>query len=141
MHNVEIQVTPPFERVGSAISLIKMGAALQRAIEKAAYAVEKYAKKETPVDTGRLRASIFTDIGTLQARIAPNTAYASWIHEGWRMQNGKKIYIKGMGRAGTPVGGKPFMKLGMETTRQSMEGDIIVKELSLEIEKNLKGLK
>jgi phage gpG-like protein len=137
MSSFEISVTPPFEKVGKAIQLIKLGAALQRGIEKFAYAIERYSKIETPVDTGRLRASISTDIGNLYARISPHVVYAAWIHEGKRRGKNGMIYLKGGGRAGTPAGGKPFLLLGSERARQTMAGDEVVKELSAEIERSV----
>lgn len=133
MSDVFAQVTPPFEKVGKAISLIKLGAALQTGIEKLGFGIERESKKQTPVDTGRLRASINTSIGKLQARIAPHVVYAGWIHEGKMNRGGQTIYIKGGGAAGTPPGGKPFMRLGKEAAFKSFGDDPIIKELNTEI--------
>lgn len=136
MPDIGITVTPPLENVGKAISLIKLGAALQRGVEKFAFNIERESKKETPVDTGRLRSSIFTDIGTLRAKIAPNVIYAGWIHDGKMTRGGRTIFLKGRGRAGTPPGGKPFMALGEEKARAKGEKEII-SQLTTEINRNV----
>lgn len=133
MSNVSVQVNPSFQRVGKAISLIKLGAALQKGIEKLAFGVERFSKKQTPVDTGRLRSSINTSIGNFEARIAPHVSYAGWIHEGKMNRGGQTVYIQGGGKAGTPPGGKPFMRLGKEQAFKSFGDDPVVKELKTEI--------
>ena len=132
---IQISVTPPLEEVGKAIRLIKLGAALQRGIQKFAFQVERFSKQQTPVDTGRLRASISTDIGNLYAKIAPHTVYAGWIHEGKMTRNGRTVYIKGRGRAHTPPGGKPFMELGLKQAKTSLSENEIINELNGEIRK------
>lgn len=74
------------------------------AMRKSAFLVEAKAKPLTPVDTGRLRASIRPDyIRPLEAAIAPHTEYAIYVHEGTR-------YMKA----------RPFMKWGVKAA----EGDI-----------------
>lgn len=137
MSDVFADVQPPFEKVGKALSLIKLGAALQQGIEKLGFGIEREAKKKTPVDTGRLRASINTSIGKFQARIAPHVVYAGWIHDGRMNRGGQTIYIKGGGAAGTPPGGKPFMRLGKESAMKAFGDDPIVKELKTEIQSNI----
>lgn len=119
MSNLAITVTPSFDKVGKAISQIKLGKALQDAVAKFAFSVERESKKVTPVDTGRLRASIATDVGTLRATIAPHTNYAVFVHEGTRFMKGR-----------------PFMDWGLDKTKQTST-DEIVKELTAEIERNI----
>jgi HK97 gp10 family phage protein len=65
------------------------------AIKKSAFLVERFAKKFTPVDTGRLRSSISADIYPTVATIQPHTNYAVFVHEGTRYMSGR-----------------PFMKMG-----------------------------
>lgn len=131
---VDVKFNPALGTVRKAIRAIRLGAALQRYIERAAFTVEGKSKKETPVDTGRLRSSILTDIGTLRAQIAPHTVYAKWIHEGWMIRNGRRIEIKGLGKAGTPPGGKPFMKLGMEHAQKTVKpSKFIEKEINVKL--------
>ena len=134
MSAINIQVKPSFRKLGSAFQLIRLGAALQRAISRYAFAIREGSVIETPVDTGRLRASIMVNLETLRAVIAPHTKYAEWIHEGKRFdpRSGRMVYIKGKGRAGTPPGGKPYMRLGLEKAERQRDR-IIDKELRGEI--------
>lgn len=81
-----------------------MNKSLTDGLRKAALLVERYSKQVTPVDTGRLRASIFTDIQPLIATIQPKTDYAIYVHEGTR-------YITG----------RPFMKQGVEMAKDEIE--------------------
>lgn len=62
----------------------KLSSAVAVAIKKSAFLVEREAKLESPVDTGRLRASIYTDITPTQATISPYVNYAVFVHEGTR---------------------------------------------------------
>jgi len=57
---------------------------LSKAIAKSAYLVERETKPITPIDTGRLRGSIRTNISGLRAIIAPTAKYAIFVHEGTR---------------------------------------------------------
>lgn len=75
------------------------------AINKSAYLVERESKLETPVDTGRMRASIFSDIQPTVARVSPYVNYATFVHEGTR-------YIKA----------NPFMKRGMDNAQSGIQG-------------------
>lgn len=86
----------------------------QKALAKAGLVVEIESKKVTPVDTGRLRASISTELKSLMAIISPHTNYALYVHEGTR-------YMKS----------RPFMKWGAE----SAEGRI--QQIFLEAEENV----
>jgi HK97 gp10 family phage protein len=54
------------------------------AMQKSALLVEADAKRRTPVDTGRLRASIYTKIGLVRSTVQPKTNYALYVHEGTR---------------------------------------------------------
>ena len=58
--------------------------AMSRAIAKIAFRFEGAAKRITPVDTGRLRASIFTVAKRLSATVSTNVKYAVFVHEGTR---------------------------------------------------------
>ena len=55
--------------------------ALNTAIKKSAFLIERESKKVTPVLTGRLRASIFTTINPMRATIEPKTDYAFIVHQ------------------------------------------------------------
>lgn len=121
MNNLTVSITPTFKDIGTAFNKIDIASKLQKAVVMFSEAIRDESVKETPVDTGRLRASIMTSIGALQATIAPHTVYAEWIHEGKMKRNGQSIFIKGGGRAGTPAGGKPFMAIGSDRVVQNKE--------------------
>ena len=140
MSSVSVSVTPTFQAIGRAFRSINIARGIQKAIEAYAFIIESEAKKETPVDTGRLRASIGTSIYPLRAVIGPYVKYAEWIHEGKMIRGGRLIRIKGRGRAGTPPGGKPYMKLG-ETHAAIHKNKIIGKELENEIHSAFRILK
>jgi len=77
-----------------------------KAMRKSILLIEKKAKPITPVDTGRLRASIRPDfIRTYEGAIAPHTDYAIYVHEGTR-------YMKG----------RPFMTKALQQSSESIEG-------------------
>lgn len=58
--------------------------ALQNAIQKGAYLIERISKQNAPVDTGRLRSSIATSLIPFRATIEPHVNYAVFVHEGTR---------------------------------------------------------
>lgn len=60
--------------------------AIDIGLQKAAFLVEGSAKEKSPVDTGRLRASIITTLLPLQATVAPHVNYAVFVHEGTQYQ-------------------------------------------------------
>lgn len=120
MPKISVTITPSFAQVGSMFQAIQMGAALQRAISVIAYQIERDSKKVTPVDTGRLRASIFTDIGNLRAVVAPHTEYAGFVHEGTR-------YMKA----------RPFMMWGTDSALTTLEG-VVAGKIEEEIKDKIK---
>lgn len=83
--------------------------ALDEAIKKSAFLVERESKIVTPVLTGRLRASIFTTLKPLRATVQPKTDYALFVHEGT-----------------SKMRARPFMKLGLD--RALSQIDIIFRK-------------
>lgn len=65
------------------------------AIKKSALDIEGEAKKVTPVDTGRLRASIFTTINPMSAIVEPKTNYAIFVHEGTNKMQARPYMLEG----------------------------------------------
>lgn len=122
---------PTFQAVSKAFMDIAAGFRLQEELEKFAYSVEREAKKVTPVDTGRLRASISTDVGPLMARIAPHTNYALFVHEGHRSRGGSSF-----------VRPRPFLTTGFEVARLRSWGHELpfVPHIKKVIDENLKKL-
>ena len=62
---------------------------LQKNIEKAALTLERQAKQNCPVDTGKLRASITTEVGKLEAEVGTNVEYAQCVEFGTSKQSAK----------------------------------------------------
>lgn len=85
----------------------KLTSALSRVIQKFAFQVERESKIVTPVDTGRLRGSIASEIRPLQATIAPNVTYAVFVHEGTRFMRAR-----------------PFMRWGLNSADRALDGII-----------------
>lgn len=59
-----------------------MDRAVATALEEIGLTAERYAKRETPVDTGRLRNSITHVIGTDSVYIGTNVEYAPYVEMG-----------------------------------------------------------
>lgn len=62
---------------------------LSEAIKKSIFLIEGQAKQNAPVDTGRLRASILTELHPLTASVMPTVNYAIYVHEGTRFMRGR----------------------------------------------------
>lgn len=93
------------------------------ALLKAGYIVEGASKRETPVDTGRLRASISVSNSLLlraepHVVISPHTKYAQYVHQGTRRMTAR-----------------PFMTKGYESSKAKIKG--IMKALLKDIKNSL----
>jgi len=73
------------------------------AIRKSAFIVERFTKKNAPVDTGRLRGSISSSILPLIATVSPKVNYAIFVHEGTRFITGNPFMTKGARAAQAPI--------------------------------------
>ena len=73
-----------------------MDDAVLAALEEIGLAAERFAKRETPVDTGRLRNSIThaLDAGTDSVYIGTNVEYAPYVELGVRGRKGKKMLTR-----------------------------------------------
>ena len=65
---------------------------IEKAIQKACFLVEKAAKRYAPVDTGRLRASIRTEVeriakDVVEGKIGTNVDYATYVALGTSRQS------------------------------------------------------
>ena len=65
--------------------------AIERGLEAIGLTAEGYAKKETPVDTGRLRNSISHAVEDKSAYIGTSTSYAPFVELGSRGRDGKHM--------------------------------------------------
>lgn len=71
--------------------LSAMDKAIERGLEAIGLTAEGHAKKETPVDTGRLRNSISHAVEDKSAYIGTNTEYAIFVELGARGRQGKHM--------------------------------------------------
>lgn len=62
-------------------------AVIQAELERTAYNIERGAKRNCPVDTGNLRRTITTEIGSMEVNVGSNCEYASYVHDGTRYQS------------------------------------------------------
>lgn len=65
--------------------------ALNRAIQKSVFTIERDSKKNTPVDTGYLRASHRSLFSNLKGVIEPRADYAIYVHEGTRRMRPRRF--------------------------------------------------
>ena len=76
---------------------------LQKDIEKAALTLEKNAKQNCPVDTGKLRASISTEVGNLEAEVGTNVEYALYVEFGTSKQSAQPFMRPALDKAITQL--------------------------------------
>ena len=76
---------------------------LQKDIEKAALTLEKNAKQNCPVDTGKLRASITTEVGNLEAEVGTNVEYALCVEFGTSKQSAQPFMRPALDKAITQL--------------------------------------
>lgn len=130
MPEITVTIKPSFAAIGKAIGDANLNTEMHKIIQEFAFAVERYSKQVTPVDTGRLRSSIGTGFlisggltmgGT--ARVAPHTDYAGWVHEGTRRMRGR-----------------PFMRHGVQFAEQKFSGQHIASRLDDKLRQSLSRL-
>lgn len=119
--------------------------ALRRASEASALLIEGAAKRLTPVDTGRLRASIATSLGVGAlaggAIVQTNVNYAIYVHEGtkphfpplkalegWAKRHNTTPFQVARGIARKGIKKRPFMRQAVEQ-EQGKIGKIFSREL------------
>lgn len=103
-------IKPSFASLGNAFNWITVGNLVSDTINKVAASTERYGKQLSPVDTGRLRASIHFSPSTpltLKSVVATGTDYAVFVHEGTR-------YMRG----------RPFMSTGAEMAMGNLMGEV-----------------
>lgn len=74
--------------------LSAMEQAIERGLEAIGMVAEGHAKKETPVDTGRLRNSISHAVEDKSAYIGTSTSYAPFVELGSRGKDGHHMLQK-----------------------------------------------
>jgi len=108
--NLNIKVTPSFEKVGNVFKQIKLGPAIAEGMKAISKQGEGEAKKsatdliynqpmaKTYVRTGRLRASIFGKYEPARAIIAPHVHYAIYVEKGTRRMRARPFMEEGAKR-------------------------------------------
>jgi len=97
---ISINVDESFERVKEVFRQFpdKVAPFLRNAAQTAAFAIEREAKIISPVDTGRMRASIATSlgiVGNIAAVVQTNVEYAIYVHEGTKSMRGRPFMKQG----------------------------------------------
>lgn len=133
----EINFRPSITQLNKKFSNIDIRNFITNMIRELSLRVEREAKQETPADQGVLKASIRTSLQPLGAVIRPHVPYASWIHEGKMRRGGRTVYLKGLGRAGTPPGGKPYMSIGADKGIEQFN-DKMARDLEAEIQAKIR---
>lgn len=71
----------------------EMAAELNNAIHQSIFVIERESKKNTPVDTGRLRASTQTLFSPLRGEVGTNVFYDIFVHEGTRYMKARPYLL------------------------------------------------
>jgi HK97 gp10 family phage protein len=95
---ISITFNPSLDALAKSFSSVDVGGVLKDEIQKLAFRIERNAKQLTPVDTGRLRASILTQpmFGGFGAKVSTNTDYAIFVHEGTRYMRARPFMSEGL---------------------------------------------
>lgn len=100
--NVEIK---NLDKVKAALNQYPTIAAkhFDRAIKSSIFKIEREAKGQTPVDTGRLRNSYTSIFSPLKGILEPTADYAFWVHEGTRRMTGRPFLQGGIEAADSTI--------------------------------------
>ena len=112
---INITIKPDLATLAKKFGKTDIGGFMNKKIRELAFLIERESKKVTPVDTGRLRASIGVSLRRDSATIRPDTNYALFVHEGTK-------YLRA----------RPFMLWGAETATEGFE-QRLAKELETHI--------
>ncbi|MFC4060253.1 hypothetical protein ACFOWE_18265 [Planomonospora corallina] len=106
---MSVKVTVRLDRAALERLTVDPSSSIPRQVHARVILTEARAKHLAPVDTGRLRSSIYTD-GPRRAgprlrwEVIAGVAYASWIHDG------RREYRRGTGRIiRAKAGSRPFL--------------------------------
>lgn len=72
-----------------AKSPVVMARELNKAIRKSVVSITKDSKKNTPIDTGRLRSSTYNKFENLRGELGTLTDYDMFVHEGTRFMKAR----------------------------------------------------
>lgn len=90
MSNIQIKITnlPQIKRA-FAMAPHLMIRELNKAIRSSVLTISGTSRRNTPVDTGRLRASTYERYSSLRGEVGTNTEYDIFVHEGTRYMRGR----------------------------------------------------
>lgn len=95
MPSIAIKITNlPQIKAAFAKSPIKMTLELNEAIKKSIFSIGRDSRINTPVLTGRLRASHYEAWSNLRGEVGPNTNYAIFVHEGTRFMRPRPFLLE-----------------------------------------------
>ena len=98
MSNIELTITPTWDEVRGCFNDIppQLDKEFDKTLAKIAFLIEGKAKERSPVRTGKMKASIFSHVGHLQATIMPTVNYAIFVHEGTRFMRARPFLLWGV---------------------------------------------
>lgn len=103
MNDVSITIDYPALKLWLNAAPGKMQTAIKSITRKVALLAERYSKLNTPVDTGRLRASISSDIRPMQATVSTHTNYARYVHDGTRRMRARPFMSEAEKQVGPQI--------------------------------------
>ncbi len=118
MSNITVTIRPSLDRLAKAFGSVDVPSFISEKAKELAFMVEREAKLVTPVDTGRLRSSIFTKGIPLGAIVSTNVEYAAFVHEGTRYMRGRPFMELGVRHAGLGFGNKIARDLEMRIDKK-----------------------
>ncbi len=122
MLKIAIMTQPDIKKVGTKFIKLDLTRGIKETIELIIRTIERYAKQITPVDTGRLRASIGggvfrgghypagygIKIGKFRGEIGTNVKYAPFVHWGTKYMRARPFLSKSAEFAVRKLSGKPI---------------------------------
>lgn len=102
--NIEIKITN-LAQIRAAFSKAPhlMAVALDVAIKKTIYVLQSRSMQNTPVLTGRLRASTYTSFGHLRGEVGTNTNYDVYVHYGTRYMQARPYLADAVSESGGDI--------------------------------------
>lgn len=108
--NIEIDISSVLDDLEGLVD--NADTIVSNEINKTAYKIERDAKQLCPVDTGRLKGSITTNPGHLEAEVGTNVEYAGFVEFGTRYQSAQPYII-------------PAFESNVEGIEDRIAGDLI----------------
>lgn len=103
MDNVQIRIVNVAQiKAAFALAPRLMTIKLNQAIMRSVLVIGRDSRRNTPVDTGRLRSSTFERFSNLRGEVGTNTNYDYYVHQGTRFQRAQPYLLRAVeGNQGT----------------------------------------